>query len=99
MADADTDSVAHSKANQAENPLQTTPSMVESSSHMDAGQSKPNTVPHFGERLSIWVSIVTAVLSLVISIYTLVITTYEPELLLIMPNLIYPANVYQHWIE
>lgn len=38
------------------------------------------------ESLSTWVSSITAVVSLAISLYTLVITTYEPEVLLIMPN-------------
>lgn len=38
------------------------------------------------ESLSVWVSIITAVISLAISLYTLVITTYQPEVLLIMPN-------------
>ncbi len=38
------------------------------------------------EWLTTWVSLVTAVVSLIISLYTFAITTYEPELLLMMPN-------------
>ena len=41
---------------------------------------------HMPEQISAWVSVITAVVSLVISLYTLVVTTTRPELLLIMPN-------------
>lgn len=86
MPGVDDSSGPLSKADKDEAPSYTIPSTIESASYSKSGSTGPNPFSHLVEKLSVWVSIVTAVLSLVISIYTLVITTYEPELLLIMPN-------------
>ena len=86
MPVADDSAVTHSEANKEDAPSLTTSAVLSSTPHSESGSSRLQ--PHFRlvEKLSVWVSIATAILSLVISIYTLVITTYEPELLLIMPN-------------
>lgn len=107
MPGVDDSSGPLSKADKDEAPSYTIPSTIESASYSKSGSTGPNPFSHLVEKLSVWVSIVTAVLSLVISIYTLVITTYEPELLLIMPNqvrigqgggqwssVVYPTNDY-----
>jgi hypothetical protein len=51
-----------------------------------SAEHKPSSFSRLPEALATWVSIITAILSLAISLYTFAITTYEPELLLIMPN-------------
>lgn len=65
---------AHAEANAGEVPQQ------------PGRSARPQSPFHLPEQLSAWVSIITAVVSLAISLYTLIVTTYEPELLLIMPN-------------
>jgi hypothetical protein len=48
--------------------------------------SRPSLFSNVPQWLSLWVPIVTAIISLAISLYTLAVTTVEPEVLLIMPD-------------
>lgn len=87
MPDSESDSLlTSSEANRGESLPGKISAAIEKTTPVKPSPSRSSPLSYLPEWLSRWVPIVTAIISLIISIYTFALITYEPEVLLIMPN-------------